>query len=160
MKNIDEIDLKILRRLQKNNREAMGDLAEAVGLSQNACWRRVSHLRKRGYVLKDLSILNADKLGIGMTVFALVRTSEHSEEWLNSFSSVIRRIDEVLEFHRLNGDFDYLLKLSVGSVDDYDRVYKKIIRSVPLTDVSSYISMERIKQTTELPLQNVLNTNL
>ena len=152
MKNIDEIDLKILRRLQKNNREAIGDLAEAVGLSQNACWRRISNLRKRGYVLKDLSILDADKLGVGMTVFVLVRTSQHSEEWLNNFSSVIQRIDEVLEFHRLNGDFDYLLKLSVESVDDYDRVYKKIIRSVPLTDVSSYISMERIKQTTELPL--------
>lgn len=155
MKNIDEIDLKILRRLQKNNRETVGDLADAVGLSQNACWRRVSHLRQQGYVREDLSILDADKLGVGLTVFVLVRTNEHSEDWLNNFSSVIQRIDEVLEFHRLNGDFDYLLKLCVGTIDDYDRVYKKIIRSVPLTDVSSYISMERIKQTTALPLQQL-----
>lgn len=150
--SIDDIDRKILRRLQRDSTVSMASLAGEVNLSTNACWRRVKALREHGVIQREVAILDPDKLDKGMTVFALVRTSEHSEAWLEAFAAAISAIDEVTEFHRLSGNVDYLLKIVVADVADYDRVYKKIVRAVPLFDVSSYISMERIKETTELPL--------
>lgn len=150
--SIDDIDRKILRRLQRDCTVSMANLADEVNLSTNACWRRVKMLREQGVIQREVAILDQDKLDKEMTVFVLVRTSEHSEDWLERFSRGVKAIDEVVEFHRLSGNIDYLLKIVVADVADYDRVYKKIIRTVPMFDVSSYISMERIKETTELPL--------
>jgi len=150
--DLDEMDRKILRQVQRDCTVAVTALAEALHLSTNACWRRLKALRETGVIAKEVAILDHDKVDKGMTVFVLVRTREHSEAWLQKFSDGIRAIADVLEFHRLNGDFDYLLKIAVADVADYDRVYKKLIRTVPLFDVSSYFSMECIKDTTEVPV--------
>jgi len=151
-KNLDEIDRKILRQMQRDCTLSIAALAEMVHLSTNACWRRLKALRDNGVIAREVAILDHAKIDKEMTVFVLVRTREHSETWLQAFSDGIRAIADVLEFHRLNGDFDYLLKIAVADVSDYDRVYKKLIRTVPLFDVSSYFSMECIKDTTEVPI--------
>ncbi len=123
-----------------------------MNLSQNACWRRIRQMEEAGIIRKHVVLLDQDRMGLEITVFALVRTSDHSSEWLEKFSKGIDRIDEVMEFHRLNGTYDYLLKIVVASISDYDRVYRKLIAAAPLHDVTSSFSMERIKSTTELPV--------
>lgn len=152
---LDEKDRRILTELQKDASRPVAEVAAAVNLSQNACWRRIRHLEESGYIRKQVALVDADRIGLDITVFALVRTSDHSAEWLEKFSRGIDRIDEVMEFHRLNGTYDYLLKIVVASISDYDRVYRRMIAAAPLHDVTSSFSMERIKETTELPISAV-----
>lgn len=152
MTTLDRMDAKILSELQADAARSVGEIAGAVNLSVNACWRRIKRLEDDGIIRKRVALLDAAKLGVGMTVFASVRAAEHSEAWLRDFAAAVRAIPEIVELHRLSGDTDYLLKLLVADVADYDRVYKKLIRSVRLEDVSSSFSMEEIKSTTEVPL--------
>ena len=149
---IDLIDREILRELQKDSAQAISEIAEKVGLSMNACWRRIKQLQKQGVIRKQVTLLDHDALGLGLTAFVQVRTNQHTEEWFDRFARSIRQIEEVIEFHRVSGDYDYLLKIVVADIADYDRVYKRIIKSTPLQDVTAYFSMERIKETTEIPV--------
>lgn len=149
---MDEKDRRILKEMQRDSGRPVAEIAEAVNLSQNACWRRIRQMEEAGIIRKHVVLLDQDRMGLEITVFALVRTSDHSSEWLEKFSKGIDRIDEVMEFHRLNGTYDYLLKIVVASISDYDRVYRKLIAAAPLHDVTSSFSMERIKSTTELPV--------
>ena len=103
-------------------------------------------------IARRVTILDASALGLDLTVFVSLRASEHSEAWLDTLYSAIRVIPEVVEFYRMTGDVDYLLKLRVENMAAYDAVYRRIIRSIRLTDVSSAFSMEEIKFTTALPL--------
>lgn len=118
----------------------------------NACWRRIKQLQRQGIVRKQVTLLDPNALGLGLTAFVQVRTSQHTEEWFDQFAGSIRQIEEVVEFHRVSGDYDYLLKVIVSDIADYDRVYKRIIKAAPLQDVTSYFSMEKIKETTEIPI--------
>ncbi len=127
-------------------------MAEAVNLSQNACWRRIKRLEEEGFVSRRVALLDPEKLGVGVTVFVALRAAEHTEDWLAQFAAAVRRIPEVMEFHRLSGDIDYLLKLRVEDIADYDAVYKRLIRAAKLTDVSSMFVMETLKSTTAIPL--------
>ena len=147
MQNIDDKDLQILRILQRNDTVAAAEIAERVNLSVNACWRRIKRLQSE-VIEKQVAILDPVKFGIGMTVFVSVRTSQHNEAWLNQFSTGVSKIPEVVEFYRLSGETDYLLKVLTRDIADYDRVYKQIIKTAPLSDVSSSFAMERIKSTT------------
>jgi Lrp/AsnC family transcriptional regulator len=149
---MDEKDRRILKEMQRDSGRPVAEIAEAVNLSQNACWRRIRQMEEAEIIRKHVVLLDQDRMGLEITVFALVRTSDHSSEWLEKFSKGIDRIDEVMEFHRLNGTYDYLLKIVVASISDYDRVYRKLIAAAPLHDVTSSFSMERIKSTTELPV--------
>ena len=149
---LDRRDRQILREMQRDAGRPVAEIAEAVNLSQNACWRRIKLLQDQGYIRRQVALLDADRLGLGITVFVQVKTSDHSEAWLRNFSEGVARIDEVTEFHRLNGTYDYLLKIVVSTIADYDRVYRKLIAAAPLHDVTSSFSMERIKETTELPI--------
>lgn len=149
---LDEKDRRILKEMQRDSNRPVAEIAEAVNLSQNACWRRIRQMEEAGIIRKHVVLLDQDRMGLEITVFALIRTSDHSAEWLEKFSKGIDRIDEVMEFHRLNGTYDYLLKIVVASISDYDRVYRKLIAAAPLHDVTSSFSMERIKSTTELPV--------
>ena len=152
MVQLDEIDLAILNQLQTDSGRSAAVIGKAVGLSQNPCWRRIRRLEEAGVIRGRVALLDADKLGVGVTVFVSVRTSRHSEEWLEGFAEAVEQIPEVVEFHRMSGDVDYLLKILVADIAEYDRVYKKLIHAVELTDVSSSFSMERIKYTTAVPL--------
>ena len=150
---LDGIDLRILGVLQEDASLSIHEVAEQVHLSQNACWRRIKRLDEEGVIRRRVALLDADKLGVGVTVFVSVRTSEHSETWLSDFAAAVRDMPEVVELHRMTGDIDYLIKLRVHDIADYDGVYKRLIRSVKLSDVSSAFVMEEIKQTTALPLR-------
>jgi len=147
----DSKDLQILQILQTSAETPVVEIAEQVNLSVNACWRRVQRLQDE-FVLRRVALLDADKLGLGLTTFVSVKTSQHNDKWLKQFSEGVSKIAEVIEFYRLSGDIDYLLKVVVKDVADYDRVYKKIISTAPLSDVSSSFAMERIKSTTALPI--------
>ena len=148
---IDTKDKSILRILQQTCDMPVVNIADKIGLSVNACWRRIQRLQEEFFIGK-VAILDQKKLGFALTVFVSVRTNQHNDKWLKQFSSGVSKIPEVMEFYRLSGEIDYLLKIVVSDVDDYDRVYKKIISSAPLTDVSSSFAMEQIKSTTALPI--------
>lgn len=149
---LDHKDRRILRELQKDSSRSTAEIADRVGLSMNACWRRIKQLQRQGIVRKQVTLLDPNALGLGLTAFVQVRTSQHTEEWFDQFAGSIRQIEEVVEFHRVSGDYDYLLKVIVSDIADYDRVYKRIITAAPLQEVTSYFSMEKIKETTEIPV--------
>ncbi len=148
---LDSKDKKILNILQRNADKPVAEIADQVSLSVNACWRRIQKLQDE-YVTEKVAILAPEKLGLGLTTFVSIKTSQHNDKWLKQFSAGVSKIPEVVEFYRLSGDIDYLLKVVVTDVADYDRVYKKIISAAPLSDVSSSFAMERIKCTTALPI--------
>jgi Lrp/AsnC family transcriptional regulator len=152
MTPLDSIDIGILTVLQKDASRSIAEIAEDVHLSQNACWRRIKRLEEEGVIKKRVALLDPEKLGVGVTVFVSVRAGEHTEKWLESFTSAVRKMPEVIEFYRMAGDVDYLLKLQVANIAAYDRVYKSLIRAAKLMDVSAAFAMEEMKRTTELPL--------
>jgi len=149
---LDAYDRKILACLQDDATTPVAGIAERVNLSHNACWRRIKRLEEAGFILRRVALLNAAALGLDMTVFVSIRASEHSGEWLNHLKAVVRDIPEVVEFYRMTGEVDYLLKVRVASIAAYDAVYQRLIREVRLNDVSSAFSMEEIKYSTALPL--------
>lgn len=154
--SLDNVDLRILKSLQQDGSLSVGALAEAVGLSRSACWRRVKEMEKDGVLERRVALLNPEKLGLGVAVYAILRTNRHDEEWFSKFRRAIDLMPEVLEFYRLSGDVDYLLKIVARNIKDYDEVYRRLIRKVELLDVSSCFVMETIKFTTELPLSRAL----
>lgn len=152
MNEIDPINIKILDELQHDASLSLAAVAETVGLSQNACWRRIKMMEESGLIRARVTLLDPDKLGLKLIVFVAIKTNQHSETWLADFSKGVARIDEVLGFYRMSGETDYLLKLIVADMADYDRVYKKLINITPLSDVTSSFVMEAMKDTTALPL--------
>jgi Lrp/AsnC family transcriptional regulator len=152
---IDRFDHRILQQLQSNADLAISELAEQIGLSTNACWRRIKRLEEHGVIRGRVALLDERALGLRLTVFVAIKTSEHNDTWLEKFSDGVKSIPEVVEFYRMSGETDYLLKIVARDIDDYDRVYKKLISVAPLHDVSSSFAMERIKSSTALPLQHL-----
>jgi Lrp/AsnC family transcriptional regulator len=150
---LDRVDLQLLDALQRDATLSMVQLGEVVGLSPTPCWKRVKRLQDDGYITARLAVLDRKKVGLPVTVFVSVRTTQHDEKWLARFAAFVTAMPEVLEFHRMSGDVDYLLKVVTSSIDGYDRFYKKLIRQVGLTGVSSAFSMEQIKSTSVLPLE-------
>lgn len=148
---IDTKDRQILNILQHHADKPVAEIADQVSLSVNACWRRIQKLQEE-FITDRVAILAPEKLGLSLTTFVSIKTSQHNDKWLKQFSKGVSKIPEVVEFYRLSGDIDYLLKVVVADVADYDRVYKKIISAAPLSDVSSSFAMERIKCTTALPI--------
>jgi Lrp/AsnC family transcriptional regulator len=149
---IDAADLRILGVLQEDASLSVGEVAERVNLSQNACWRRIKRLEEDGVILRRVALLDAARLEAGVTVFVTIRAAEHSDAWLAELSAVVRRIPEIVEFYRMSGDIDYLLKIKVADIAAYDGVYKRLIHGIRLSDVSSAFAMEELKNTTAIPL--------
>ena len=150
--SLDSIDRRILRELQRDATVPIAELAQIVGLSQTPCWKRVKRLSDSGVILTRVALLDHAKLDLGLAVFVSVRTSRHDQEWLDAFAAAASAMPEVLEFYRLSGDTDYLLKVLVKDIAAYDAFYRKLITAVPLSDVSSAFAMEQIKSTTALPI--------
>ena len=149
---MDEFDKRILACLQKDASLPLAEIAERVGLSSTPCWRRIQNLEKAGVIDGRVALLDPAKLNVGVTVFVALKTSEHSQDWLETFAVHVDSIDEVVEFYRMSGDVDYMLRVVVPDIAAYDEVYKRLIAVGGLSDVSSSFAMERIKYTTELPL--------
>jgi len=149
---MDDFDYKILTCLQRDASQSVAEIAERIGLSPTPCWRRIRNLEKAGVIKSRVALLDRDALGLGTTVFVAVRTREHTQSWLDSFARVVNGFPEVVEFHRMSGDVDYLMKVVVSDIAAYDQFYKRLIAAIPLSDVSSSFAMEEIKCTTSLPL--------
>lgn len=149
---LDSLDWAILRELQLDAGLPVHEVGDRVGLSHNACWRRIKRLEEDGVIARRVALLDPEKVGLGTTVFVAIRTQRHDPQWLDAFSRAVAGIEEIAECHRMAGEVDYLLKLSVRDIAHYDRIYRKLIAAVPdLADVSSSFSMERMKSSTALP---------
>lgn len=153
MPELDRLDIRILSEMQRDATPAVAELAELIGLSTNACWRRIKRLEELGIIRARVALLDPQKIGLGVTVFVAVRTDEHNDAWFRQFAEAVNSIPEVVEFYRMSGDVDYLMKMQVADIADYDRVYKQLIKAIRLTDVSSSFAMEQIKYTTALPVR-------
>ncbi|PID61852.1 MAG: transcriptional regulator [Gammaproteobacteria bacterium] len=149
---IDELDRKILRRLQADASPSVEQLAASVKLSRNACWRRIKALEADGIIRRRVALLNAEALSLGLTALVLIRTREHDEEWLSLFREIVRDTPDIVGAYRMSGDLDYLLRVQVGSVADYDRFYQRLIGRISIADISASFVMEELKETTELPV--------
>lgn len=155
MKPIDRYDRQVLQLLQEDADLTVSDIAERVGLSTNACWRRIKRLEEQNVIRQHVVLLSEKTLGLNLTVFVSIKTNEHNDNWLKRFAAGVKAIPEVVEFYRISGATDYLLKIITRDIQDYDRVYKKLISVAPLHDVSSSFAMERIKSSTALPLDHM-----
>ena len=149
---MDEFDKKILTLLQENAGLSNADIAEQVGLSPTPCWRRIRLMEEAGIIRRRVAILDRSKLNVGVTVFVSVRTNRHHQDWLDKFAEIVGSIPEVVEFYRMAGDVDYLLRVVVPDIAAYDGVYKRLIEQIDLFDVSSSFAMEELKWTTAVPL--------
>ena len=149
---MDRLDRKILRLLQEDATLAVADIAKKVGLSTTPCWRRIQKLEEDGVIRRRVAVLDPEKVNTKVTVFVSIRTSAHNIEWLKRFSEVVQEFPEVVEFYRMSGDVDYLLKVVVPDIGAYDAFYKRMIAKIEIRDVSSVFAMEQIKYTTQLPL--------
>ena len=150
---LDDGDRKLLEILQTDSSLSLEEMSRRTSMSTNTAWRRIKRLEEVGIIRKRVALISPEAVGLSMTVFVAIKTADHSDEWLAGFAKAVALIPEVVEFYRMSGDTDYLLKLLVESIADYDRVYKKLIRSAKLNDVSSSFAMETIKYTTAVPLR-------
>jgi Lrp/AsnC family transcriptional regulator len=149
---MDAIDRKILALLQVNASLSVAEIGNRVGLSSTPCWKRIQRLEADGVLLKRVALVDQDKLGLGVTVFVSIETGDHSQEWLDRFAQVVGAMPEVMEFYRMAGDVDYMLRVVVPDIQGYDTFYKRLIAAVPLKNVTSRFAMEKIKSTTALPI--------
>ena len=156
---MDEIDRKILNLLQKDATLSTAEIAEAVGLSTTPCWRRIQILEQEGFITRRVALVDRNKVNVPLDVFVAIRTNEHNFDWLDEFARLVCEFPEVVELYRMSGEIDYLMRVVVPDMAAYDTFYKKLIKKVQLTDVSSSFAMERIKYTTALPLDYAIEEN-
>jgi Lrp/AsnC family transcriptional regulator len=149
---MDAIDRKILAVVQDDASLSVAEIGQRVGLSSTPCWKRLQRLEADGVITKRVALIDPEKIGLGITVFVSVETGDHSQEWLGRFADVVNAMPEVMEFYRMAGDVDYVLRVVVPDMQSYDSFYKKLIATVPLKNVTSRFAMERIKSTTALPI--------
>ncbi len=149
---MDAIDRKILAVVQEDASLSVAEIGQRVGLSSTPCWKRLQKLEAEGVITGRVALIDPEKIGLGITVFVSVETGDHSQEWLNKFADLVSAMPEVMEFYRMAGDVDYMLRVVVRDMQSYDAFYKKLIAAVPLKNVSSRFAMERVKSTTALPI--------
>ena len=149
---MDRVDRMILSILQEDATIPVAEIGRKVGLSTTPCWRRIQKMEEDGVIQRRVAILDPRKVNAKVTVFVSIVTNQHNEDWLVRFARIISEFPEVVEFHRMSGQIDYLLKVVVPDIEAYDAFYKKLVSKIDITDVSSAFAMERIKDTTALPL--------
>jgi Lrp/AsnC family transcriptional regulator len=152
---MDAIDRKILAVLQDDAALSVAEIGSRVGLSSTPCWKRIQRLEADGVILKRVALVDQDRIGLGISVFVSIETGDHSQDWLDRFAKTVTAMPEVMEFYRMAGDVDYMLRVVVPDIAGYDAFYKKLIATVPLKNVTSRFAMEKIKSTTALPLPEI-----
>lgn len=153
---IDRIDRKILQVLQEDCTVPVAEIGRRVGLSTTPCWRRIQKLEEDGIILRRVAVLDPKQVNARVTAFVSITTSTHSDDWLKRFADVVSQMPEVVEFYRMAGQVDYLLRVAVPDIEAYDAFYKRLIAKIEISDVSTSFAMEQIKYTTALPLQYVV----
>jgi Lrp/AsnC family transcriptional regulator len=151
---MDSFDRAILGILQQDSSLPLNEIANRVGLSPTPCWNRIRKMEELGIITGRVALLDAAQLGLGVTVFVSIETSDHSETWLSRFAAAITAMPEVVDIYRMSGDVDYMLRVVVPGIDAYDGFYRRLIKAVPLKNVSSRFAMEKVKATTALPLDD------
>ncbi len=149
---MDDVDRKLLARLQQDTTVAMSELADQVGLSATPVWKRIQKLEQAGVITGRVALLDPAQIGIGLIVFVAIEAHEHTPEWLRTFAEAMAAMPEVMDAYRMAGEVDYMLRVAVPDMAEFDRFYKKLITTVPLKNVTSRFAMERLKQTTAYPL--------
>jgi Lrp/AsnC family transcriptional regulator len=149
---MDDIDRRILSCLQEDATMPLDRIADRAGLSASPCWRRIQKLEAAGIIIRRVALLDPERMNVGVTVFVAIRTNQHSKAWAERFFRAVDAIPEVVEFYRMSGETDYMLRVVVPDIAAYDAVYQRLIAQVELYDVSSNFAMERIKHTTALPI--------
>jgi Lrp/AsnC family transcriptional regulator len=149
---MDAVDRKILAVVQQDASLSVAEIGQRVGLSSTPCWKRLQRLEAEGVIMRRVALVDPDKIGLGITVYVSIETGDHSEEWLKKFAETVGAMPQVMEFYRMAGDVDYMLRVVVPDIAGYDAFYKKLIGTVPLKNVTSRFAMERIKSTTALPI--------
>lgn len=149
---MDAIDRKILAVVQQDASLSVAEIGQRVGLSSTPCWKRLQRLEADGVIQRRVAIVDAEKIGLGVTVFVSIETGDHSNDWLARFADTVEAMPEVMEFYRMAGDVDYMLRVVVPDIAGYDAFYKKLIATVPLKNVTSRFAMEKIKLSTALPI--------
>jgi Lrp/AsnC family transcriptional regulator len=152
---MDTIDRKILAVLQENAALSVAEIGSRVGLSSTPCWKRIQRLEADGVILKRVALVDQAKIGLGISVFVSIETGDHSQDWLDRFAKTVTAMPEVMEFYRMAGDVDYMLRVVAPDIAGYDAFYKRLIATVPLKNVTSRFAMEKIKSTTALPIPDV-----
>jgi Lrp/AsnC family transcriptional regulator len=142
--NLDSSDLRILNAIQRDGSQSQRELAERVGLSQNACWRRLQRLQQLGVIQGTRAQVNLAAAGLDLTVFVMVRTRHHSLEWSAAFRKHVERLPEVIDFYRIGGDVDYLIKVVTRGMAGYDAFYQKLIVEFDFESVKGIFAMEAI----------------
>jgi len=150
---MDRIDKKILNLLQQDSSRSTAEIAQEVGLSTTPCWRRINNLQERGVIRRQVTLLDRETINLHVDVFVAIKTRHHNAEWFEAFAKAVSTFPEVVEFYRMSGDIDYLMRVVVPDINAYDVFYKRLIKKVELQDVSSSFAMERIKYTTALPVE-------
>jgi Lrp/AsnC family transcriptional regulator len=151
---MDEIDRKLLRALQEDVTLSVAQLADRVGLSPTPCWKRVQKLEAQGVIVRRVAIVDPTRIGVALSVFVGVEAGAHTPEWLESFTTGVTAMPEVMAVYRIAGDIDYLLHVAVAGMAEYDAFYKRLIAVAPMKNVTSRFAMERMKHTTAFPLHN------
>ncbi|MBY4891944.1 Lrp/AsnC family transcriptional regulator [Rhodobacteraceae bacterium N5(2021)] len=151
-KKMDHIDRSLIRELQKDERLSQRDLADRVGLSQNACWRRLKQLEERGVIKGQRVLIDRRALGKTLVVFTLLRTRSHSKEWLTKFRRHVTAIPDIVDFYRIGGDYDYMIKIVTEDMESFDQVYQRLIDTIELDAVTSYFAMEGIIEDRPIPV--------
>jgi Lrp/AsnC family transcriptional regulator len=149
---MDAIDRKIIAVLQDNAALSVADIGQRVGLSSTPCWKRIQRLEADGVIVKRVALIDQERVGLGISVFVSIETGDHSQDWLDRFAKTVTAMPEVMEFYRMAGDVDYMLRVVVPDIAGYDAFYKRLIATVPLKNVTSRFAMEKIKSTTALPI--------
>lgn len=157
MKNIaiDKIDKEILSLLQQQSDMSVADIADQVGLTSTPCWRRIQRLQQQGVIMQRVALLNAAEIGLHMTVFVQIKAARHDGKWLDNFAGHVSAFDEVVEFYRMSGEYDYLLKVMVPDMASFDHFYKRLVKGIELNDVTSSFAMEQMKYSTAMPLHHL-----
>ena len=151
-RRIDAIDRKILRVLQEDASLSVAEIGERVGLSSTPCWKRIQRMEAENIITGKVALVDQNKIGLGLSVFVSVESGDHSDEWLKRFATAVSAMPEVMEFYRMAGDVDYMLRVVVADMLSYDIFYKKLIGAVALKNVTSRFAMEKIKSVTALPV--------
>lgn len=152
MASIDQTDRQILRHLQSDATSSLEELAGRLSISTNTCWRRIKRLEEAGVIVGRIARIDPEKLGLHLTVFVAIKAQDHSAVWRETFADAVKSIPEIVEFYRMAGEVDYMLKLFVQNVADYDRVYKQLTDKVHISDVSASFAMECLRNTNALPI--------
>ncbi len=154
-RRLDAIDRKILTVLQDDASLSVAEIGDRVGLSSTPCWKRIQRMEAERIILRRVALVDETKIGLGITVFVSVESSDHSEGWLKTFAQAVSAMPEVMEFYRMAGDVDYMLRVVVSDMLSYDVFYKKLIKAVPLKNVTSRFAMEKIKSVTAFPVPSL-----